>query len=46
MIRRWILARCGPWAGPVLVAFVYVILILAFLLRISAPLAPFRYGHL
>jgi hypothetical protein len=46
VIRRWILARCGPWAGPLLVALVYLLLFLAFVLRISTPLAPFRYGHL
>ncbi len=46
MIRRWIMARLGPWAGPIVVALVYTLLIVAFLTRIYVPQVPFPYGHL
>jgi hypothetical protein len=46
MIRRWLVARFGPWLGTLLTALACTALILAFLARISARLGPFRDGHL
>lgn len=46
MIRRWLVARLGPWLGTLVTALVYTALILAFLTRMSVQMGPFRYGHL